>query len=74
MISENNENDGKSHKLDDDCGGVDGGVRSIGIEGASKNVNPMPHQDVIEQSLLYYASTTDSSLQKKYQAIIRIFQ
>ncbi|CAG8714636.1 6638_t:CDS:2 [Rhizophagus irregularis] len=31
MISENNENDGKSHKLDDDCGGVDGGVRSIGI-------------------------------------------
>ncbi|GBC22787.2 hypothetical protein RIR_e52129_A0A2N1MHS9_9GLOM [Rhizophagus irregularis DAOM 181602=DAOM 197198] len=51
MISENNENDGKSHKLDDDCGGVDGGVRSIGIEGASKNVNPMPHQDVIEQSL-----------------------
>jgi hypothetical protein len=29
--------------------------------------NPMHHQDMIEQSLLYYASRTDSSLQKKYQ-------
>ncbi|POG79403.1 hypothetical protein GLOIN_2v1869828 [Rhizophagus irregularis DAOM 181602=DAOM 197198] len=31
MISENKENVRKSHKLDDDGGGVDGGVRSIGI-------------------------------------------
>ncbi|EXX62855.1 beta-lactamase-like protein [Rhizophagus irregularis DAOM 181602=DAOM 197198] len=31
MISENKENDRKSHKLDDDGGGVDGGVRSIGM-------------------------------------------
>ncbi|PKC12128.1 hypothetical protein RhiirA5_412233 [Rhizophagus irregularis] len=33
MISENKENDRKSHKLDDDGGDVDGGVRSIGIIG-----------------------------------------
>ncbi|CAB5372339.1 unnamed protein product [Rhizophagus irregularis] len=32
MISENKENDRKSHKLDDDGGGVDGGVRSIGMK------------------------------------------
>ncbi|PKK73514.1 hypothetical protein RhiirC2_775929 [Rhizophagus irregularis] len=32
MISENKENDRKSHKLDDDGGDVDGGVRSIGIK------------------------------------------
>uniref|UniRef100_U9UCB3 Uncharacterized protein n=1 Tax=Rhizophagus irregularis (strain DAOM 181602 / DAOM 197198 / MUCL 43194) TaxID=747089 RepID=U9UCB3_RHIID len=32
MISENKENVRKSHKLDDDGGGVDGGVRSIGIK------------------------------------------
>ncbi|CAB5184934.1 unnamed protein product [Rhizophagus irregularis] len=30
-ISENKKIDRKSHKLDDDGGGVDGGVRSIGI-------------------------------------------
>jgi hypothetical protein len=29
MISENKENDRKSHKLDDDGGDVDGGVRSV---------------------------------------------
>ncbi|PKY28969.1 hypothetical protein RhiirB3_530194 [Rhizophagus irregularis] len=31
MISENKENDRNSHKLDDDGGGVDNGVHSIGI-------------------------------------------
>ena len=29
--------------------------------------NPMHHQDMIEQSGLYYASRADSSLQEKYQ-------
>ncbi|GES98065.1 beta-lactamase-like protein [Rhizophagus clarus] len=29
--------------------------------------NPMPHQDMIERSLLYYASRADSSLQEKHK-------
>ncbi|CAB5390767.1 unnamed protein product [Rhizophagus irregularis] len=35
--------------------------------------NLMYHQDMIEQSLLYYASRTDSSLQKKYQEPCVVF-
>ena len=37
------------------------------------NNDPMPHQDMIEQSLLYYASRADSSLQKKYQEPCVVF-
>ncbi|UZO22445.1 uncharacterized protein OCT59_014808 [Rhizophagus irregularis] len=35
--------------------------------------NPMHHQDMIEQSLLYYASRADSSLQEKYQEPCVVF-
>ena len=35
--------------------------------------NPIPHQDMIEQSLLYYASRADSSLQEKYQEPCVVF-
>ncbi|CAG8739842.1 16059_t:CDS:2, partial [Rhizophagus irregularis] len=35
--------------------------------------NPMHHQDMIEQSLLYYASRADSSLQEKYQEPCFVF-
>ncbi|PKY53936.1 hypothetical protein RhiirA4_500056 [Rhizophagus irregularis] len=35
--------------------------------------NLMHHQDMIEQSLLYYASRADSSLQKKYQEPCVVF-
>ncbi|GES95862.1 integrator complex subunit 9 [Rhizophagus clarus] len=35
--------------------------------------NPMTHQDMIEQSLLYYASRADSSLQEKYQEPCVVF-
>ncbi|GBC32432.2 hypothetical protein GLOIN_2v1790626 [Rhizophagus irregularis DAOM 181602=DAOM 197198] len=37
MISENKENDRNSHKLDDDGGGVDNGVHSIGIICATES-------------------------------------
>jgi hypothetical protein len=33
----------------------------------------MPHQDMIEQSLLYYAPRADSSLQEKYQEPCVVF-
>ena len=35
--------------------------------------NPMHHQDMIEQSLLYYASRADNSLQGKYQEPCVVF-
>ncbi|CAG8750168.1 16293_t:CDS:2, partial [Rhizophagus irregularis] len=35
--------------------------------------NPMHHQDMIEQSLLYYASRADSSLREKYQEPCVVF-
>ncbi|RIA97135.1 beta-lactamase-like protein [Glomus cerebriforme] len=35
--------------------------------------NPMPHQDMIEQSSLYYATRADSSLQEKYQEPCVVF-
>ena len=35
--------------------------------------NPMHHQDMIEQSILYYASRADSSLQEKYQEPCVVF-
>ncbi|CAG8539181.1 6227_t:CDS:2 [Funneliformis mosseae] len=35
--------------------------------------NPMPHQDMIEQMTLYYASRADSTLQEKYQEPCVVF-
>ncbi|PKY45631.1 hypothetical protein RhiirA4_477637 [Rhizophagus irregularis] len=53
MISENKENDRKSHKLDDDGGGVDDGVRSIEIKD-NEGIGDFFSDNVLQTDIQFY--------------------